>query len=132
LLLLVPGFGLPGAAVALLISTGPTIVLLLWVTLPRINVSMWDILTCVIRPIIATAAMVAVLWRLGMAWTPSGGTSVLDFGWDVAQRSGIGAVAYGLVLIGGWFVAGRPDGAERFILTSAHKVYARVFRCLPV
>jgi lipopolysaccharide exporter len=128
LLVLVPRFGLQGAAVSLAISGILDMVLFLAVTLPRIDVSVGQLSTCVIRPIFGSAAMVALLWSLGMAWTPSQGTDFLGFGWDAAVRSTIGAICYVIVLIGSWFIAGRPDGAERYALTTASAMWTRVRR----
>jgi lipopolysaccharide exporter len=122
LVLLVPQFGLPGAAAALVISSGVDLVLLVWLTLPRVGVSLAQLMVCMVRPALATAAMVLVLWQFGMAWTRSAGIEVVDFGEDAGIRSAIGAVCYGMVLLGLWLVAGRPEGAERFSLTMAIKV----------
>ena len=116
LLLLVPKFGLPGAAAALVIATGPTLLLLLWLTLPRIRVSPRQLIACIVRPIIATAVMVIILRQLGMAWTPSGGENLIDIAGNVALRVGVGATCYAIVLTGSWLAAGRPEGAERFVI----------------
>ena len=128
LLLLVPVFGLRGAAVALVVCSLVHVVLLLWYTLPRAGVSLRQLLTCMVRPMIATVAMVAVLWQLGMAWTPSDAADAFGFGMDTAARSAIGALCYGVVLAGTWFASGRPDGAERFALTMTSGLWMRLRR----
>jgi hypothetical protein len=80
----------------------------------------------VIRPAIATLAMTALLWQLGMAWTASKGTDAFGFGMDAATRSVIGTLCYGVILITIWYAAGCPDGAERFTLTTARRFWLRV------
>jgi hypothetical protein len=74
---------------------------------------------------IASVVMAAVLWQLGMAWTPSGGGAVVDLCKDAMARSAIGAVSYVSILLGVWFVAGRPDGPERFAMTSIVRIWTR-------
>jgi lipopolysaccharide exporter len=128
LVFLVPAFGLPGASVALLIANGVDLVGFLLFTLPRIGISLWRLAACAVRPTTATAAMVALLWQLNMAWTPTGSDGVLALSEDAAMRSVIGATCYGIVLMGSWLAAGRPDGAERFTLTMIGSVWARMRR----
>jgi lipopolysaccharide exporter len=119
---------LQGAAVGLVISGALDMALLLVITLPHIGVSLWQLSACVVRPIVASAAMVAVLWSLDMAWTPSSGAAFLDFGLDAGRRSMIGAVCYAIVLAGIWLIAGRPDGAERYVLTTVGNMGRRLRR----
>jgi O-antigen/teichoic acid export membrane protein len=128
LLVLVPWFGLTGAALALTASMGVDLVLFLGVTLPRIDHTAWRILAVAIRPGIATLAMVAALWRLNLAWTPSPLAGPAYLSADLAIRCAIGALVYGVVLLAAWLAAGRPDGAERFILEILEKLWARVGR----
>ena len=116
LLLLIPFFGLAGAAGAVLLSCYGDLVMLLWMTLPRIQVSLWQLVEISVRPMIATVVMVIVLRLLGMAWTQSVGTSVGDYAWDAAVRSASGAGCYSLVLLAAWLASGRPDGAEQHVL----------------
>ena len=79
LLALVPRFGLSGAAVSLAVSGVVDMTLFLAVTLPRIGVSITQLSCCLIRPIIASAAMVSSFRRTS-AWctsssAPSPGTT---------------------------------------------------------
>jgi lipopolysaccharide exporter len=126
LLLLVPEYGLTGAAVALLIASFSDLILLLGLTLPLIGVSLTQLAACAVRPSVATVAMVILLWRLNMAWVPSMGRTVFDFGLDSAERAVIGAACYGLVLVATWVAAGRPNGAERFVLSTGRNLWQRV------
>ena len=76
-----------------------------------------------IRPVVATLAMVVVLWRLGLAWTPSAGVSVASFAADAGMRSAIGAACYGVIVCALWVLAGRPDGAERYAISMVIKMW---------
>ncbi len=131
LLLLVPRFGLAGAAAAVLLACYADLGMLLWTTLPRVQVSLRQLAGISIRPVVATAAMAGILLYLGMAWTPSAaGSGVAGLAMDAAIRSAIGAGCYAVVLLGCWVAAGRPDGAERHVLTMIRRTRARVQRWL--
>lgn len=128
LLALVPTVGLPGAAAAIIAATVMDLVLFLWLTLPRIDVSLRRLGSCVLRPAIATLSMVLLLWHLGMAWTPGAGQNPVQLGLDIGIRSGLGAICYAIVLASAWILAGRPDGAERHVLSMLHGVWERLAR----
>jgi O-antigen/teichoic acid export membrane protein len=128
LLALIPVWGLNGAAVALLLSCYADLIMLLWVTLPHIQISLRQLAGISIRPAIATAVMVIVLEYLGMAWTPSIGADVVDFARDAAVRSVVGAGCYTVVLLIAWLAGGRPDGAEKHILRMLGTTWQRVHR----
>jgi O-antigen/teichoic acid export membrane protein len=132
LLLLVPRFGVTGAAVAWVGSSLVNALMLLGYALPHAGVSVKQVLACVIRPAIATLAMTGLLWQLGMAWTPSTGADAFGFGMDAAARSATGALCYAAVLLGVWYGAGRPDGAERFTLTTMRSFWLRLRRVIAV
>jgi hypothetical protein len=101
-------------------------ILFLAVTLPRIGVTVWQVTTCVARPMIASGGMVALLWSLDMAWTPSGAVGALGLAGDAGVRSLLGAACYAAVLTASWFIVGRPDGAERHVLSTLGSVLRRV------
>jgi peptidoglycan biosynthesis protein MviN/MurJ (putative lipid II flippase) len=126
LLALVPVFGLPGAAAAIFAATVVDLVLFLWIALPHIGVSMWRLASCALRPAIATGAMILLLWQLGMAWTLSPGQDPAQLCLDVGIRSGLGAICYAVVLAATWIAAGRPDGAERHVLTILSGMWGRL------
>ena len=128
LLVLVPRYGLVGASGALIVGILVDLVLLLRATLPRIGVSLPKLCGRMVRPMIATAAMVLLLWRLGLAWTPTTGADTFGWAVDAITRSAIGAACYAVVLGAAWFIAGRPDGAERFALSMATRTWQRLMR----
>lgn len=132
LLLLVPNYGLPGAAIALVVSAAVNMLLLLWFALPPSGVSVRKLAACATRPMIATVAMVAVLAGFGLAWTPSTATDVVGYAVDAAQRSATGAACYIITLAAAWLVAGRPDGAEKFSLKMIGQLSRRARRQFPL
>ena len=127
LLALLPWFGLPGAATALAIAGGIDLVLLLRFTLPRIRTSPRDLLDGAIRPLLASAAMVAALRQAGLAWTASEGTNVAILVSDIAERAAFGATCYTSVLAILWLLSGRPDGGERLLIRTAINMGRRLF-----
>jgi lipopolysaccharide exporter len=129
MIVLVYGWGLPGAAVgvgvALLIDQG----LFLWRTMHRLAVSIADLLVSTWRPMAASLVMVGCLSALGMAWTPGDAASEWLTIRDLAGRCATGAAVYAVALLLTWLLAGRPDGVERQLLTTArHWLRARVAR----
>jgi O-antigen/teichoic acid export membrane protein len=126
LVLLVPKLALLGSAFAFLAASAVDLVGLLWLTLPRIGVSLSELAVRVLRPIVATIIMVVVLRHLGMAWTPGVGEDVWNLGEDAVIRSLTGAISYGAALVALWAAAGRPDGAERLAATMVKKMWGRV------
>jgi hypothetical protein len=63
------------------------------------------------RPVLAAAAMAAVLAASGLGWTNDPGIIQL------AEAIVSGAATYTTVLLGSWLLAGRPAGAETDVLT---------------
>ena len=125
MLILVQVMGLPGAAMAIAISSGIDQVLFMWFTLPRIGITPTRLLFGFWRTIVATAAMIAALEILGMAWTPTTAAGVDGLILDLTTRIAIGASTFAMVIIVTWLAAGRPDGPERVILGALSSVYRR-------
>jgi lipopolysaccharide exporter len=61
------------------------------------------------RPCFAALMMALTLWFLPLP-TPLSMTGILFL------KTLLGAVVYGLALLGAWWLAGRPDGAESYLL----------------
>ncbi len=122
LLWLVSSDGLWGAAVALTLSAVADQALFVGVTMRRMRIGLGQFVARLWRPTLACGAMVAALWAAGMAWTATPVVATLAMGGDMLARSGLGALAYSAALTLLWFAAGRPDGAERYLLGMAGKV----------
>jgi len=105
LAVLIPLWGLTGAAWAAAAAISVEQMLTVGMALRRFKVRGAAFARQVWRPMVASAAMAAALWGFGLGWAP-GGAAALTGG--VAAGAGV----YGLVLLGVWTVAGRPDGAE--------------------
>lgn len=106
LIALIPHFGLAGAALgaALAVSVEQTAIVAL--AARRLRIAPRRLLAPLWRPLLAAAAMTAVLIRTGLGW--SADTAPLSL--VLAVMAGAGT--YLAVLSAAWFAAGRPAGAE--------------------
>jgi O-antigen/teichoic acid export membrane protein len=130
LLILVPPFGLSGAAAAVSVCVAVDLAAFLGLTLPGIGVTPSRLFACVVRPMIATAAMVIGLWSLNMAWTPGSAADAGSLVLDAGSRAAIGSALYVIVLGLTWVIAGRPEGAEHHALAAIGKVWTKCLRWL--
>lgn len=76
------------------------------------------------RPVVATAAMAAALAQSGLGWATAAGPGSLDAAWNLILTMAIGAAAYACVAALLWILAGRPYGAERWLLDMALRALA--------
>jgi lipopolysaccharide exporter len=111
LALLIPGFGLTGAAVGAAVSVVLEQALTVATALHRFHVSAGTMIRRIWRPVLATSAMAAVLASSGLGWSDDCSIRGL------AEAVAAGATTYASVLLVSWFLAGRPDGAETDVLT---------------
>lgn len=126
LLALVPGHGLAGASVAVAIVDSIDAVAISIAVLRGLGASASGLLRRLVRPVLAAIVMVAVLWELGMAWTPAAEGGFPAWCLDAALRCGTGAFSYLATLTLLWLLAGRPDGAEQAILGLAKRFAGRM------
>jgi lipopolysaccharide exporter len=114
LLMLVPQYGLVGAALASAAASALSTPLFLWFMLRRFELSLRWIARTFWRPVAAATIMVSVLrWQYAAdAVAPSGGAAILH----VLGAVLFGAATYAAGVVALWFVAGRPSGAERILL----------------
>jgi len=111
LALLVPGYGLAGAAIGVAAAVVLEQGLMVGSALRRFGVGAGAMMRLVWRPLLGAAAMAAVLVETGLGWSDDPGVSGL-----LAAVVGGGAV-YGLVVLASWLLAGRPAGPETDLLT---------------
>jgi O-antigen/teichoic acid export membrane protein len=116
LLLLLPLYGLLGAAVAIAIVMAMENMALVVLTLRLLQLRASRLLAAVARPILATAVMVLVTWLSGLGWTGAPETASRA-AWLMAGGIAAGAVSYTLALVGLWLLAGRPVGPESDVLS---------------
>jgi O-antigen/teichoic acid export membrane protein len=124
MLLLIPRFGMVGAAVA---GSAVGVILeaiYIVVGLRRLKLGFGKLLASVIRPGLAVTAMAVVLNWAGLGWT--GWNHVSQTLWiDFAGAVGLGAAVYVTTLLGLWHAAGRPDGAEADVLGIVRRALRR-------
>ena len=124
-LFLTSAYGLTGAAAGLGISIFIDQWLFFRITHRRLDVSIPQLAARLWRTFLAGAVMIFCLYTFGLAWTTSAGTGAASLVLDLLLRSGFGAVAYVTTLSAAWLAAGRPEGAERYLLGFARKWLAR-------
>jgi lipopolysaccharide exporter len=110
LALLIPDYGLTGAAVGAAVAVVLEQGLMVATALRRFHVSATSLIGRVWRPALAAAAMAAVLAASGLGW--SDGDSVPA----MLQAVAAGAATYAIVLLASWLMAGRPAGGETDVL----------------
>jgi O-antigen/teichoic acid export membrane protein len=110
LLLLIPRFGLTGAAIGAAVAVLLEQLLTVATALRRFHVDVGMMVLQVWRPALAAAAMAAVLAGTGLGWSDSSGVPAL------IEAVTSGATIYTAVLLASWLFAGRPDGPETDIL----------------
>ena len=116
LALLIPGFGLTGAAVGAAVALVLEQMLTVATALRRFHIRPAKIISRIWRPVVATGAMAAMLAGTGAGSSNAPGIQVL-----LEAVSG-GAASYIVVLLTMWGLAGRPDGAETDILSLLRRV----------
>ena len=126
LLVSVSWYGLTGAAIALGIASLLDQILYLVITLPRLGIGSGELAQRLWRATVACLVMVACLSALGQAWTPTTVIGAVPIAMDLFGRSGVGALAYTAALMALWLSAGRPDGAERYLLRIVGKLGRKV------
>jgi O-antigen/teichoic acid export membrane protein len=126
LILLLPRFGLIGAAIATALAITIEQGAYVMVTARHFHVGLGQLLRHTWRSLLATAAMTIVLVVLGLGWStpPPGESAARMFLSGVA----VGAAVYGCTLVAAWLAAGRPDGPEEDLLRLVRRVGDAVAR----
>lgn len=113
LLVLIPRFGLVGAAVAAALATALEQGLTVALALRHFRIGAGALCAQVWRPVLATAAMTGVLWATGHGWQPPDAEPALG---ALLSGVGIGIPVFVGTLLVVWLAAGRPAGAEADVL----------------
>ena len=107
LLLLIPPFGVAGAAWAAAIATcvdqGATLIL----AFRHLRVKLRALVSQIVRPLLAVCAMAIGVLAIGSWQAPDDHVA-----WELTVQSAAGAIVYTMVLLAAWIAAGRPDGPE--------------------
>lgn len=115
LFVLVPGFGIVGAALAGILPSVAGALMNLGVATHRLRIGPIAILKDVWRSIAGSAIMAVVLVRLGLGGTrgPAGPEILAS---RLAEAVSIGLIVYLVTVLGLWSVSGRPGGPETNML----------------
>jgi O-antigen/teichoic acid export membrane protein len=124
LLVLVPPFGLIGAASGVAATMLVEEVIYLVVTFRHTGLGAGDLVSRVWRPVVATGVMALVVWAAGLD-RPLVDGGVVWSGLQLAGTAAVGAVVYGVTLWLVWVVSGRPRGAETYALGMVRPVLGR-------
>jgi lipopolysaccharide exporter len=111
LALLIPAFGLAGAAWAAAVAVVLEQALTVATALRRFQVGASALTRCTWRPVLAAAAMAMVLYGSGLGWTDDPDPVPL------IEAAIAGSLAYTTTLLGLWVLAGRPTGPETDVLS---------------
>jgi lipopolysaccharide exporter len=122
LLALVPRFGATGAAIAAAVAIAVEQGAILATAARRFGIGAGALAEQVWRPLVATAAMAAVLWASGLGWVPTEQGNGLG---ALVAGVGVGAIVFAAVLPTLWLLAGRPVGAEADALRAIWKIRPR-------
>jgi lipopolysaccharide exporter len=110
LALLIPAFGLPGAASGAAIAVVLEQALTVATAFRRFRVGVGSVIRSIWRPTLATASMTAVLSTAGLGWTNDPDPV------RMIEAIAIGGLVYAAVLLAAWTLAGRPAGPETDVL----------------
>lgn len=129
LLALVPSFGILGAGIAVGICGFAEEIIYLTVTFRRLHLRAIALIHNTWRPLLATAAMAALLLWTGTARPDAAAVGPWLLASHIVVAITLGAAAYSGSLLLAWLAAGRPSGAETYVLNTARRALAnRVHR----
>lgn len=130
LIALAPFYGLTGIAVGLGISLLVEATLLTGWCMRLLGLRAACIGKILWRPFAAVGAMAAVLWAVGVAWSPPA-TGTVAAAIELATAAVLGSVTYASALGLLWSLAGRPEGAEADLLALTKRLLAAAARATP-
>lgn len=119
-------YGAMGAAVAYLVITVIMIPISIGVTLRLLQISVWQFMAGIWRPLAAAGAMYGVVYWLIALEPPK--SDLLPLALQLAQAVLIGATIYVSLVLALWVVCGKPAGAERMALERGLPMIQRVLK----
>jgi hypothetical protein len=114
LLVMVPSFGLIGAATGVAACALFQEVVYLGVTFQRTGLRARDLAANVWRPALATGGMALALLATGLTQQPVDASGVCS-GLLLAATVLTGALVFGAIVLLAWLASGRPRGAETYL-----------------
>jgi lipopolysaccharide exporter len=124
LAILIPAYGLIGAAYAAAASTLLEQVLYIGVTFRVLGLRVSQLAAHLWRTVVATGCMVGMLAATGLAMTDA----VNNPAARLAAAAMLGAVTYAVALMLCWWASGRREGAEADLLTLLRRAFGRGVR----
>ncbi len=123
-------YNIVGVAVAVGATTIGEHLVNIGIVMRRYRISFAALAGAVWRPVLATAAMAAVLGLSGLGWSappaPAGPLAAALF-----AAAALGALVYGAALFALWAGCGKPAGAEVDVLDLAARMFGRLRGLLP-
>jgi O-antigen/teichoic acid export membrane protein len=116
LAMLIPWFGLSGAAVGVAVAVVVEQMLTVATALRLFGVSARALAARIARPAVAAAVMAAGLVVAGLGWSDDRSVAVL------VEAAVVGAAVYAVALLAGWLLAGRPAGAEMDVVALGRRL----------
>jgi O-antigen/teichoic acid export membrane protein len=123
-LILLKKFGLPGVGFAFLATTLFIVPVNFKIALRLLALSPRDLLDVIWRPIVAALTMAGVVIYFFPPGPQAGDTWIT--GKALAEGVALGATTYAAALFALWATAGRPPGAELWILSQASELVRRL------
>ncbi len=127
IIVLLPLYGLIGVAIAIAVTQIVNQIILIIVTVRRLDLSPVTVLGRIWRSIAAAALMTALLVALHLGWNNDPGTDR----WQAIHLGAavlIGAISYTASLLGLWLLTGQPEGGERDLLNLLRAMFRRIER----
>ena len=122
LLLLIPPFGVAGAAWAAAVATCVDQGAMLVMALHRLRIHFGAFVGHIVRPLLAAAVMTFGVLAITRSLQPM---PEADVAWPLLIEVSAGAVIYTAVLLVAWLAAGRPEGPESDALHALRRTVAR-------
>jgi lipopolysaccharide exporter len=120
LLLLIPTYGITGAAWAAAVATLFDQGAILGMAMRHLKVRFGAFVSHIVRPVLAACAMGCGVAAIGLSWDADG-----DAALTLAIEVVAGAVIYTAALLVAWMIAGRPDGPEADAVQVIRRTVAR-------
>lgn len=112
--------GAYGAAIAITVATGVLLVINYAVVMRLMNLSFKRLFGAIWRTVAAVAVMAVAVLSLKSLWPAE--RDMVDMSFELAALVLCGALTYCGTQLALWYLSGRPDGAERHVLTEVQRI----------
>jgi O-antigen/teichoic acid export membrane protein len=126
MLAMIPKFGLVGASLARVAASIVTAPINLKIVARALEMPLLNVVVAVRRALMATAVMSIAVLLLQSVWASVVTPAALVV--HLAASVLLGMCTYALAILCLWNIAGRPDGAERFVLQRVQSLFLKLRR----